>query len=74
MLVLSRKVQERLCIGDNIEITVLSIRGGRVRLGIACPQVVPVRRSELTPIPRGDDRLPARNPRAMAQVPSLVDV
>lgn len=45
MLVLSRKRNESIRIADNIEVTVLEIRGNRVRLGISAPQSVNVRRS-----------------------------
>jgi carbon storage regulator len=47
MLVLSRKVEERIIIDDNITITVLSIRGNHVRLGIEAPLEVNVVRQEL---------------------------
>jgi len=47
MLVLSRKMSEVICVGENISVTVLSIQGGRVRLGIAAPRDVPVCRAEL---------------------------
>lgn len=49
MLVLSRKIGERIFIGGEIELQVLSIRGGRVRLGINCPRDIPILRSELLP-------------------------
>lgn len=47
MLVLSRKSNQRIIIGEGIEITILSIRGNRVRLGVTAPLEVPVRREEL---------------------------
>jgi len=47
MLVLSRKTSEVICVGPNISVTVLSIHGGRVRLGIEAPRDVPVCRAEL---------------------------
>jgi len=47
MLVLSRKKNERIVIGDNIVITVVEVRGDRVRLGIEAPQEVPIHRSEV---------------------------
>ena len=46
MLVLSRKQGQRVCIGDDIEVTVLDIRGSRVRLGVNAPRHVPVDREE----------------------------
>jgi carbon storage regulator len=47
MLVLSRKVGERIWIGDNISVTVVRITGGGVRLGIEAPAELPVIREEL---------------------------
>ena len=47
MLVLTRKTAESIVIGDGIEIRVLEISGGRVRLGISAPADVPVHRSEV---------------------------
>lgn len=47
MLVLSRHKGERIKIGDNITITVVEIRGDRVRLGIDAPVEVPVHREEV---------------------------
>jgi len=48
MLVLTRKYQEKIRIGDNITITVLRMKGKAVRLGIEAPTDVPVVRGELT--------------------------
>ncbi len=47
MLVLSRKVGERIWIGENISVTVVRITGGGVRLGIEAPSELPVIREEL---------------------------
>ena len=47
MLVLSRKIGQKIMILDNIEISVLEIKGDCVRLGIKAPSVIPVYRSEL---------------------------
>lgn len=47
MLVLSRKQSEQLVIGDGIVITVVEIRGDKVRLGIEAPLEVPVHRQEV---------------------------
>ena len=51
MLVLSRKVGERILIGDQIAITVVRIAGQGVRLGIEAPQNMPVMREELATRP-----------------------
>ena len=47
MLVLSRKVGERILIGDEIRITVVRIAGGGVRLGVEAPKEMAVVRQEL---------------------------
>lgn len=48
MLVLSRKPDETIVIGDNIVVTVVSIDGsGRVRLGVQAPGSIPVHRKEV---------------------------
>jgi carbon storage regulator CsrA len=52
MLVLSRKENEKICIGDNIVITVLRVRGNVIRLGIDAPQEVRVLRAELPSLPQ----------------------
>lgn len=47
MLVLSRKKDEKLIIGEEIEVMVVDIRGDRVRLGIAAPKNLTVHREEV---------------------------
>ena len=47
MLVLSRQRDESIIINDNIVITVVDIRGDKVRLGINAPREVPVHRQEV---------------------------
>lgn len=47
MLVLSRKKNESIVVNDTIVITVVEIRGDKVRLGIEAPREVPIHRSEV---------------------------
>jgi carbon storage regulator len=49
MLVLSRKSNERILVGDSIRITVLETRGTEVRLGFEAPDGVRILREELLP-------------------------
>lgn len=49
MLVLSRKIGERIVIEPGIEIAVVDVKGGRVRLGIAAPSHIGIRRTEVSP-------------------------
>jgi carbon storage regulator len=47
MLVLSRQRDESIMIGDNVQVTVVDIRGDKVRLGIVAPTEIPVHRKEV---------------------------
>jgi carbon storage regulator len=47
MLVLTRKVNQTIVIGDNVEVVVLEVRGEQVRLGIRAPRDVSVHRKEI---------------------------
>jgi carbon storage regulator len=47
MLILTRRVGETLMIGDNVDVTVLGIRGNQVRIGINAPKDVSVHREEI---------------------------
>ena len=47
MLILQRKEGESLLIGEEVEVTVLAVEAGRVRLAIEAPREVPILRSEL---------------------------
>jgi carbon storage regulator len=47
MLVLTRKSNQSIMIGDNIEVSVLSVMGDKVRIGIQAPQDIPVFRTEI---------------------------
>ncbi|MBN1816174.1 MAG: carbon storage regulator CsrA [Sedimentisphaerales bacterium] len=47
MLVLSRQKDESIMIGDNVEITVVDVRGDKVRLGINAPREISVHRKEV---------------------------
>ncbi len=59
MLVLTRKLMEKLYIGDDICVTVVRLEGGQVRLGIEAPREVSVVRAELVP----GRRTPGERPR-----------
>lgn len=56
MLVLSRKIGERILIGDNITITVVRVAQGSVRLGVEAPENLNVVREEVViPIPSSEE-------------------
>jgi carbon storage regulator len=47
MLVLSRKINEKIIIGDNIELTIVAVAGDTVRIGIQAPKDIKILRSEV---------------------------
>jgi carbon storage regulator len=47
MLILTRRVNEKLMVGDDVTVTVLSISGNQVRIGVTAPRHVPVHREEI---------------------------
>lgn len=47
MLTLSRKIGESIMIGNDIEITILDVKGDQVKIGINAPKAVPVYRKEI---------------------------
>jgi len=47
MLILTRKVNESLKVGDDVTVTVLGIKGGQIRIGISAPLDVAVHRQEV---------------------------
>jgi carbon storage regulator len=47
MLVLTRRPEQRVIIGENITVTILEVRGNQIRLGIEAPKEVPISREEI---------------------------
>lgn len=47
MLALSRKINESIVIGQDVEITILEIKGDQVKIGISAPKSVPIYRKEI---------------------------
>lgn len=47
MLILTRRIGERLMIGDDVSVTVLGIRGKHIQVGITAPRNIPVHREEI---------------------------
>ena len=62
MLVLTRKSNQSIMIGDDIEVSVLSVMGEKVRIGIQAPQEVPVFRKEIYLEIHRERRRRARSP------------
>jgi len=68
MLVLTRRIGERLRIGPDIELVVLEVRGREVKLGVAAPVTIPVHREEIY------RRIQEANRAAALGQPDLTDV
>lgn len=60
MLVLTRKLQEEIVIDGEITLTVLQIKGNRIRLGIKAPRSTSIRRAELEELPETKSIDPAK--------------
>jgi carbon storage regulator len=72
MLVLSRQRDETIMIGDNIEVTVVDIRGDKVRLGINAPKEISVHRKEVYDAIRRENRAAAQvKPEDVAGLPKV---
>ncbi|MDR1411065.1 MAG: carbon storage regulator CsrA [Spirochaetaceae bacterium] len=65
MLILSRKVNEKIMIGDDISISIIEIRGEQVRIGVDAPRTVKVFRQEVF------DAIKAENKAASESAPVL---
>jgi carbon storage regulator len=73
MLILTRRIGERLVIGTDVTVTVMGFKGNQVRIGVNAPKDVTVHREEIfeqikrelqtSPAIRSDGHLPARAPR-----------
>lgn len=61
MLILSRKLNERIMIGDEIEVSVVEIRGDQVKLGILAPKSVKVHRREVFDAIQSENRAAAES-------------
>lgn len=56
MLILTRRTQETICIGNDIKLTVLSVKGNQVRIGVAAPKEVTVHREEIYERIKGEEQ------------------
>ncbi|MFP3960614.1 MAG: carbon storage regulator CsrA [Spirochaetaceae bacterium] len=71
MLILARRTNESIVIGDEIEVSVVDIRGDQVKLGINAPRAVKVYRREVFEAIQEENRKAAQS--ARAELPSLDD-
>ncbi|QQO07525.1 carbon storage regulator CsrA [Breznakiella homolactica] len=68
MLILSRKVNEKIMIGEDISISIIEVRGDQVRLGVDAPKHVKVFRQEVF------DAIKAENKAAMESTPVIPEL
>jgi carbon storage regulator len=66
MLVLTRKTNQSIMIGDDIEVSVLAVSRDKIRLGITAPRDVPVFRKEVYVSLKGEDASAEEDPEAVA--------
>lgn len=65
MLILSRKINEKIMIGDDISVSIIEIRGDQVKLGVDAPRAIKVFRQEVF------DAIKAENQAAAESIPVL---
>ena len=61
MLILSRKINEKIMIGDDISVSIIEIRGDQVRLGVDAPKSVKVFRQEVFDAIRAENKAAAQS-------------
>ncbi len=62
MLILSRKTNEKIMIGEDISITIIEIRGDQVKIGVEAPKTVKVFRQEVYEAIQSENRAAAKTP------------
>jgi carbon storage regulator len=71
MLILSRRVNEKIVIGDDVVISVVEVRGDQVKLGIEAPRNVKVFRQEVFDAIQEENRRAAASPPDLPQLPQI---
>ncbi|MDX9800907.1 MAG: carbon storage regulator CsrA [Spirochaetia bacterium] len=72
MLILSRKINESIIIDDNIELSIVDVKGDQVKIGIDAPKNIKVFRKEVYQAIQEENRAAARS--AVDVIPSLEDI
>jgi carbon storage regulator len=71
MLILTRKPEEKIVIGDNIVVSVIEIRGDQVRLGVDAPKTVKVYRQEVYDAIREENKAAAESKAALPELKGI---
>ena len=71
MLILTRKPEEKIIIGDNIVVSVIEIRGDQVRLGVDAPKTVKVYRQEVYDAIRAENKAAAESKAALPELKGI---
>jgi carbon storage regulator len=72
MLVLTRALNETIMIGDDIEVTIVDVKGDKVRVGIQAPHAVPVHRKEVyLAIKQANIEASQATPESLGRLPDL---
>ena len=72
MLVLTRKIDESIMIGNHISVSILGIKGNQVKLGITAPKDVSVNRTEVYENIRKENILASNAPKDLIQFPEIM--
>ena len=68
MLILSRKINEKIMIGDNIAVSIIEIRGDQVRIGVDAPKSVKVFRQEVYEAIKAENKAASESTPAIPQL------
>jgi carbon storage regulator len=74
VLVLTRRIKESITIGNDVEVTVLEIRGSQVRLGIKAPSDMPVNRTEIYELILQENINASKAPRDLGSLSEFVRI
>jgi carbon storage regulator len=73
MLILARKLNERIMIGDNVQVSVVEIKGDQVKLGIDAPRSVKVYRHEVFEAIQRENRSAAQSASTLPKLPGIFE-
>ena len=74
MLILSRKINEKIMIGDDISVSIIEIRGDQVRIGVDAPKSVKVFRQEVFDAIRAENKAAAQSAAILPAIDIGIDV